>query len=91
MAERDVHLVPRIAASDYFDRPLATQMGNVGTINVVAALARAWLDIGLCASGQYMATFPELNIVAIATSHNQGNIGAPLDAMQTHLLPLFVK
>jgi len=46
---------------------------------------------GIGAGGQYMATFPELNIVAVATSHNQGNIGAPLDAMQTHLLPLFVK
>ncbi len=34
-----------------------------------------------------MATFPELNIVAVATSHNKGRIGAPLDAMQTHLLP----
>ena len=38
-----------------------------------------------------MATFPELNIVAVATSHNKGEIAAPLDAMQTHLLPLFVK
>ena len=46
---------------------------------------------GIGAGGQYMATFPELNIVVIATSHNQGKIGAPLDAMQTHLLPLFVK
>ena len=46
---------------------------------------------GIGAGGQYMATFPEQNIVAVTTSHNQGNIGAPLDAMQTHLLPLFVK
>jgi CubicO group peptidase (beta-lactamase class C family) len=46
---------------------------------------------GIGAGGQYMATFPELNLVAVATSHNQGNIGAPLDAMQTHLLPLFLK
>ena len=46
---------------------------------------------GIGAGGQYMATFPELNIVAVATSHNKGDIGAPLDAIQTHLLPLFVK
>ncbi len=46
---------------------------------------------GIGAGGQYMATFPELNIVAVATSHNQRNIGAPLNAMQTHLLPLFVR
>jgi len=46
---------------------------------------------GIGSGGQYMATFPELNIVAVATSHNQTNIGAPLDAMQTHLLPLFAR
>ena len=46
---------------------------------------------GIGAGGQYMATFPELNIVAVATSHNKKNIGAPLNALQTHLLPLFAK
>ena len=46
---------------------------------------------GIGAGGQYMATFPELNIVVVATSHNKGNIGAPLKAIQGHLLPLFVK
>jgi CubicO group peptidase (beta-lactamase class C family) len=46
---------------------------------------------GIGAGGQYMATFPELNIVAVATAHNQKAIGLPLDAMLEHLLPLFVK
>ncbi len=46
---------------------------------------------GIGAGGQYMATFPELNVVVVATSHNKGNIGPPLKAMLEHLIPLFVK
>ncbi len=46
---------------------------------------------GIGAGGQYMATFPELNVVVVATSHNKGNIGAPLKAMLEHLVPLFCK
>jgi CubicO group peptidase (beta-lactamase class C family) len=46
---------------------------------------------GIGAGGQYMATFPELNVVAVATAHNTKNIRAPLDAMLDHLIPLFVK
>ncbi|PHS15746.1 MAG: hypothetical protein COA78_04705 [Blastopirellula sp.] len=46
---------------------------------------------GIGAGGQYMATFPELNIVAVATSHNKGQIGLPLNALLGHLIPLFVE
>jgi CubicO group peptidase (beta-lactamase class C family) len=46
---------------------------------------------GIGAGGQYLATFPELNIVAIATAHNKGQIGLPLQAVLEHLVPLFVK
>ncbi len=46
---------------------------------------------GVGAGGQYMATFPELNIVAVATAHNKGQIGLPLQAFLEHLIPLFVK
>jgi CubicO group peptidase (beta-lactamase class C family) len=44
---------------------------------------------GIGAGGQYMATFPELNIVAVATAHNKGEIGKPLQAIMDHLIPLF--
>ena len=46
---------------------------------------------GIGAGGQYMATFPELNIVAVATAHNKKQIGLPLDAILEHLIPLFTK
>ncbi|MHC4996628.1 MAG: hypothetical protein ACYTGQ_16405, partial [Planctomycetota bacterium] len=46
---------------------------------------------GIGAGGQYMATFPELNLVAVATAHNQKQIGLPLDAILEHLIPLFVE
>jgi len=46
---------------------------------------------GIGAGGQYMAIFPELNIVVVATSHNNKNIGAPLKAIFGHLIPLFLK
>jgi len=46
---------------------------------------------GIGAGGQYLATFPELNLVAVATSHNKGQINKPLDALLGHLIPLFVK
>jgi CubicO group peptidase (beta-lactamase class C family) len=46
---------------------------------------------GIGAGGQYMATFPELNIVAVASAHNQGQIDLPLQAVLEHLVPLFVK
>ncbi len=52
---------------------------------------RVYMISGNGAGGQYMATFPELNIVVAATSHNKRNIGAPLLALADHLLPLFVK
>ena len=38
-----------------------------------------------------MAAFPSLNIVAVATAHNKGEIGRPLEAILEHLVPLFVK
>lgn len=44
---------------------------------------------GIGAGGQYMATFPELNVVAVATAHNKKQIGLPLQAITEHLLPLF--
>lgn len=44
---------------------------------------------GIGAGGQYMATFPKLNLVAVATSHNKGQIGKPLEAILNHLIPLF--
>jgi len=44
---------------------------------------------GIGAGGQYMAVFPDLNIVAVATADNQKNIGAPLQAILDHLIPLF--
>ena len=46
---------------------------------------------GIGAGGQYMSTYPEQNIVVIATSTNKGNIGAPLKAILGHLLPLYKK
>ena len=46
---------------------------------------------GIGAGGQYMATFPELNIVAVATAHNKGQIDLPLEAVLEHLVPLFIK
>jgi len=46
---------------------------------------------GVGAGGQYMSTFPDHNIVLIATSHNKGNINAPLQAAIDHLIPLFTK
>jgi CubicO group peptidase (beta-lactamase class C family) len=50
-----------------------------------------YLISGIGAGGQHMATFPELNIVAVATAHNKGKIGLPLQAVLEHLVPLFVK
>jgi len=44
---------------------------------------------GIGAGGQYMALFPEQNIVAVATSHNKGQIGKPLVVILDHLIPLF--
>jgi CubicO group peptidase (beta-lactamase class C family) len=46
---------------------------------------------GIGAGGQYMATFPELNLVAVATAHNKGKINLPLQAVLEHLVPLFIK
>ena len=46
---------------------------------------------GIGAGGQYMATFPESNIVAVATAHNQKQINLPLNAILEHLIPLFVE
>ena len=46
---------------------------------------------GIGAGGQYMATFPELNIVAVATAHNRKKIDLPLRAILEHLAPLFAK
>jgi CubicO group peptidase (beta-lactamase class C family) len=44
---------------------------------------------GIGAGGQYMSIFPKLNLVMVATSHNKGKIGAPLEAVLDHLIPLF--
>ena len=44
---------------------------------------------GVGAGGQYMSIFPDLNLVAVATADNQKNIGAPLQAILDHLIPLF--
>jgi len=46
---------------------------------------------GIGAGGQYMSIFPKLNLVMAATSHNKGKIGAPLEAVLDHLIPLFRK
>lgn len=46
---------------------------------------------GIGAGGQYMTTFPELNVVAVATAHNKGEIRLPLQAVLEHLVPLFTK
>ena len=46
---------------------------------------------GIGAGGQYMSIFPKLNLVMVATSHNKGKIGAPLEAVLDHLIPLFRK
>ena len=46
---------------------------------------------GIGAGGQYMSAFPELNLVAVATSHNKGQIGKPLEAILNHFIPLFRK
>ena len=45
---------------------------------------------GIGAGGQLMSIFPELNVVAVATSHNKkGQNGKPLEAIMNHLIPLF--
>jgi CubicO group peptidase (beta-lactamase class C family) len=44
---------------------------------------------GIGAGGQYMATFPDLNIVLVATADNKKAIGLPLQAALEHLIPLF--
>jgi CubicO group peptidase (beta-lactamase class C family) len=46
---------------------------------------------GIGAGGQYMATFPDLNIVLVATADNKKGIGLPLQAAMEHLIPLFNK
>jgi hypothetical protein len=46
---------------------------------------------GIGAGGQYMATFPELNVVLVATADNKRAIGLPLQAALDHLIPLFKK
>ena len=47
---------------------------------------------GIGAGGQLMSIFPELNVVAVATSHNtKGQNGKPLEAIMNHLIPLFEK
>lgn len=46
---------------------------------------------GIGAGGQYMATFPELNVVLVATADNKKAIGLPLQAAMEHLIPLFDK
>lgn len=56
-----------------------------------AAGKDVYMISGIGAGGQYMATFPELNIVAVATAHNKGQIDLPLQAVLEHLVPLFVK
>lgn len=45
---------------------------------------------GVGAGGQYMGTFPELNMVVVATAHNKKAIRLPLDAILEHLVPLFI-
>ena len=45
---------------------------------------------GVGAGGQYMGTFPELNMVVVATAHNHKAIKLPLNAILEHLVPLFV-
>ncbi len=56
------------------------KLGNDGAIDFIS---------GIGAGGQYMSVYPELNIVVVATSHNKGEIGKPLDAVLGHLIPLF--
>ena len=56
-----------------------------------AAGKEVYFTSGIGAGGQYMATFPELNIVAVATAHNKKQIGLPLNAILEHLIPLFLK
>ena len=46
---------------------------------------------GIGAGGQYMATFPDLNLIAVATAHNKKQINLPLQAILDHLIPLFAK
>ena len=56
-----------------------------------AAGKEVYFISGIGAGGQYMATFPKLNIVAVATAHNKKQIGLPLNAILEHLIPLFLK
>ena len=44
---------------------------------------------GIGAGGQYMAIFPDLHIVLVATADNKKAIGLPLQAALKHLIPLF--
>lgn len=43
------------------------------------------------AGGQYMSTYPDQNMVIVATSHNKKGIGKPLDAIGDHLFKLLEK
>lgn len=45
---------------------------------------------GVGAGGQFMGTFPELNMVVVATAHNKKGISFPLKAILEHLVPLFI-
>ena len=56
-----------------------------------AAGRNVFMVSGVGAGGQYMAVFPDLNLVAVATAHNKGQINLPLQAVLEHLLPLFIK
>ena len=56
-----------------------------------AAGKEVYFISGIGAGGQYMATFPELNIVTVATAHNKKQIGLPLNAILEHLIPLFLQ
>ena len=56
-----------------------------------AAGKEVYFISGIGAGGQYMAAFPGLNIVAVATAHNKKQIGLPLNAILEHLIPLFLK
>ena len=44
---------------------------------------------GIGAGGQYMAIFPKLNLVAVATARNEKATNLPLKVIVNHLIPLF--
>ena len=86
----------QLLSADYLKLVMSSQQGegyfyHFHNRQKKAAGRRVHMISGIGAGGQYMAAFPALNVVAVATAHNEGKIGLPLQAILEHLVPLFMK